>query len=326
MGFQDGWWLIKILLLIGGIIGSFFIPNEYFTWFGWVALIGSGFFLVAQLLYFVDFAHSWAESWIKKLQAEEDSEGCKVWFWALLSSTGVLILISLTLTILMYIFFASDAADCALNVVLITLNVIFGVFILAISVHPRVQDANPSSSLLQPALVVTYCSYLMWSAMMSGDSATCNPFFNDNVGSAASNISMIMGAVFTILALVYSTLRAAHTISVEAAPLKESVEGDEKDADHSEHKDEVCKDEPVEYNVPVFHIFFALGALYLAMMLSDYSLVTPQGTAYTAIDFGQGAFWVKAISSWVVLVLFIWSLAAPVLFPDREWGYTNLEA
>jgi hypothetical protein len=67
-----------MLALIGAIIGSFFIPNQYFAWFGWVALVGSGFFLIAQLLYFVDFAHSWAESWIKKLHDEEDNEGADV--------------------------------------------------------------------------------------------------------------------------------------------------------------------------------------------------------------------------------------------------------
>jgi len=316
MGFQDGWWLVKSLVLIAAIIGSFFVPNQYISWFGWVALIGSGFFLVAQLLYFVDFAHSWAENWIRKMQGEEDNEGCKVWWWALLGSTGFLILISLVLSILMYIFFASDASDCSLNVVLITLNILFAVFILALSIHPKIQDSNPSSSLLQPALVGAYCSYLMWSAMMSGDDATCNPFYDASLVSTASNISLIMGAAFTILGLVYSTLRAAHSVSIEAAPLKQEVN---EDADHSEHKDDDCKDEAIGYNVTIFHIFFALGALYLAMMLSDYNLVTPQGTSYTAIDFGQGAFWVKTISAWVVLLLFVWTLAAPALFPDREF-------
>jgi hypothetical protein len=67
---------------------------------------------------------------------------------------------------MMYIFFASDASECALNVTLITINILLCIFILAISVHPKIQEANPSSSLLQPALVASYCSYLLWSALM----------------------------------------------------------------------------------------------------------------------------------------------------------------
>ena len=164
VSFQDGFWLLKILILMGAIIGSFFIPNAYFEWFGWVALIGSGFFLVAQLLCFVDFAHSWAENWIDKYHAQEDEPGCKVWWWALLTSSIALILLALTLTILMFVFFGTSPS-CELNITLIILNIIAAITIVAISLNPRVQDKNPKSGLLQSALVSAYATYLIWSAL-----------------------------------------------------------------------------------------------------------------------------------------------------------------
>jgi len=315
LSWQDGFWLIKIIVLIAGIVGSFFIPNDYFEWFGWVALVGSGFFLVAQLLYFVDFAHSWAENWIEKYHEQEDEPGCKVWWWALLSSSIALVLIALTLTILMFVFFARSSS-CELNITLIILNIVAAVGIIAISMNPRVQEKNPKSGLLQSGLITAYTTYLIWSALQSSDNENCNPFYTTADGSnAGSNVSLLLGAAFTIMSLVYSTIKAAHSVSVEAAPLKEDT-----DVDHSEHKENDCKDEPVGYNVPIFHLFFFLGSLYLAMLMSDWATIVPEGANYQSVDFGQGSLWVKTVSSWLVILVFIWTLVAPVVFPDREFG------
>lgn len=60
-------WGIKYLLVIGGVIGAFFIPEGQFasTWmvFG---MIGGFFFIIIQLILIIDFAHSWAERWVCK--------------------------------------------------------------------------------------------------------------------------------------------------------------------------------------------------------------------------------------------------------------------
>lgn len=65
--FFYSFWGIKYLLVIGGIIGAFFIPEGQFasTWmvFG---MIGGFGFIVIQLILIIDFAHSWAERWVCK--------------------------------------------------------------------------------------------------------------------------------------------------------------------------------------------------------------------------------------------------------------------
>ena len=40
-----------------------------------------------------------------------------------------------------------------------------------------------------------------------------------------------------------------------------------------------------------------------------------------AVDMGEGSVWVKMSTSWVVHLFYLWSLLAPVLFPDRDFGY-----
>jgi hypothetical protein len=82
------------------VIGAFFIPNPVFEVFGWIALIGSLFFIMVQLLLLVDFAHDWAEKWIQNYENNEEESG---WWWILLGSSVGLYIVSGVLTILMYI-------------------------------------------------------------------------------------------------------------------------------------------------------------------------------------------------------------------------------
>ena len=65
-------WAIKYLVLIGAIVGAFFIPEDEAGTFGttWMyfGLIGGFCFILIQLVLVVDFAHRWAESWVDKYE------------------------------------------------------------------------------------------------------------------------------------------------------------------------------------------------------------------------------------------------------------------
>jgi len=323
---QHEFWLFKILIVFAIIFGSFFIPNSFFQGFGWVALVASGFFILVQLLLLVDFAHSWAENWIGKY--EETMDESSQWWWILLGSSGFLYLLSIVLTILMYVFFCKDPSSCQLNVTAITLNLVLSFFISCLSIHPKVQDANPRSGILQSGLICAYTSYLVWSAMMSEPAELgCNPFANSN---SASEISMAVGALFTIVAVCYSTIRAATSsqleINSETVPLTKEPEekgekGDVEVESEKEHSS-VSDDTPVEYNFSTFHLIFALGALYIAMLMSDWYTVDKEAGNYLTVDTGMAAVWVKMVSAWISILLYVWTLLAPICFPDREWGTT----
>lgn len=68
-------WAIKYLLIIGGIIGAFFIPETSFgsTWM-YFGMIGGFLFIIIQLILIVDFAHSWADAWVGNYE-ETESKG-----------------------------------------------------------------------------------------------------------------------------------------------------------------------------------------------------------------------------------------------------------
>ena len=82
-----------------------------------------------------------------------------------------------------------------------------------------------------------------------------------------------------------------------------------------------------------------MGAMYVAMLLTDWyvnilfgleslasqygrqALKATEGDPGKEPDFYIGrskpAMWMRVASSWVCMALYIWSLVAPVLMPDR---------
>jgi len=75
--------------------------------------------------------------------------------------------------------------------------------------------------------------------------------------------------------------------------------------------------EAVAYSWSFFHVMFALATLYVMMSLTHW--YKPTSDLTTLAD-NEASVWVKIISSWMCLGLYLWSLVAPVLLPDREFN------
>lgn len=97
----------------------------------------------------------------------------EVRFRLLLAVTIGLLLATVALTVVMYVFFGKDIA-CGLNIFFITFNFCLCIVVAICAVLPKVQDWNPKSGLLQAAVCVLYATYLVWSAILSQPSSSCN--------------------------------------------------------------------------------------------------------------------------------------------------------
>ena len=62
-GIQNGFWGLKYLIIIGGIVGAFFIPHGSFgsTWM-YFGMVGGFAFIIVQLVLIVDFAHRYGKA------------------------------------------------------------------------------------------------------------------------------------------------------------------------------------------------------------------------------------------------------------------------
>jgi len=322
---QDGWFPLKLLALAGITVGAFFIPNSFFVYYGWAAVFGAGIFVIIQLLLLIEFAYSWNESWVRNMEDDiAEGHSGNSWFWGLLVSTFLMFGGAIALSGVMYKFFCTGDG-CGLNTFFVTINLIVTIFLCALSLVPAVRQARPSSGILQSSVVMLYTSYLVWSAMLSQPSSTCNPL-SQSGSSKGINMSIIIGAIFTIISVCYSTIRASGSSgklgigeqdTPEAKPLLVSEESAGGDGDEKEVVDDEV--EQVAYNYSFFHLTFALGAMYICMLLTNWMTLSRDESTVN-VDTGMVSVWVKIVSGWITLLLYLWTLAAPVLLPNREWN------
>ncbi|XP_066138719.1 probable serine incorporator isoform X4 [Euwallacea fornicatus] len=317
-GIQNGFWGIKYLLVIGGIIGAFFIPEGSFgiTWM-WFGIIGGFLFILIQLILIIDFAHSWAEAWVGNYE-ETESKG---WYYALLGITFLCYALSLTGIVLLFVFFTkSDESSCDLNKFFISINLIFSIIVSVLSVLPAVQEKLPRSGLLQSSVVTLYVTYLTWSAV-SNSPKECNPGLWGIFGGKSSSSDFdIIGLIIWMCCVLYSSLRSASKSS--KLTMSENMlthdNGAGNDGGESGDGKKVWdnEDDSVAYSWSFFHVMFALATLYVMMTLTNWY---KPNSNFAEFHYNVASMWVKEISSWLCLALYGWTLVAPVILRDREF-------
>ncbi|XP_050307610.1 probable serine incorporator isoform X2 [Anthonomus grandis grandis] len=324
-GIQNGFWGLKYLIVIGGIVGAFFIPEGTFgvTWM-WFGILGGFLFILIQLILIIDFAHSWAEAWVGNYE-ETESKG---WYFALIGVTLLCYALSIAGFVLLYVFFTqSESSPCSLNKFFISINLIFCVIVSVISILPAVQDKLPRSGLLQSSVVTLYVVYLTWSAV-SNASKECNPGLWGIFGGESSGGNFdIIGLIIWMLCVLYSSLRSASkssklTMSENILAHDNGAEGYHpiagNDGGESGDGKKVWDNEEdsVAYSWSFFHVMFALATLYVMMTLTNW--YRPNSDIHQ-FNTNPASMWVKEISSWLCLALYAWSLIAPVVLVDREF-------
>ncbi|XP_017891307.1 probable serine incorporator isoform X2 [Ceratina calcarata] len=334
---QNGFWAIKYLLIIGGIIGAFFIPERSFgpTWM-YFGMIGGLLFIIIQLILIVDFAHSWADAWVQNYE-ETESKG---WYAALLGATVSSYAIAVTGIVLLFMYF-THPDSCDLNKFFISFNLILCVIASIISILPSVQEYQPRSGLLQSSVVSLYVIYLTWSGISNSPDHKCNPGLGEiisgkNDASPTFDKESIIGLVIWFSCVLYSSLRTVSKSSKitmsENILIKDNgavrntgdqslIHNEEGRNPDSESGNEAKvwdnEEDSVAYNWSFFHLMFALATLYVMMTLTNW--YQPNSNLVT-LNANTASMWVKIISSWMCLGLYVWSLVAPAIFPDRDFS------
>ncbi|XP_076666641.1 serine incorporator TMS1 isoform X2 [Andrena cerasifolii] len=337
---QNGFWGIKYLLIIGGIIGAFFIPEKSFgiTWM-YFGMIGGLLFIIIQLILIVDFAHSWADAWVGNYNDTES----KGWYAALLGATFLNYAISITGIALLFVYF-THADSCALNKFFISFNLILCVIASAISILPSVQEYNAHSGLLQSSVVSLYVVYLTWSGISNSPDHECNPGFfeiiSGNDPDARNRVAFdkesIIGLIIWFSCVLYSSLRTAsksskltmsdNFLTKDTGDVQntgdQSLIGNEEGHNPDAEKGDEAKvwdneGDTVAYNWSFFHLMFAFATLYVMMTLTNW--YQPNSNLDT-LNSNAASMWVKIISSWMCLGLYSWTLIAPALLPNRDFS------
>ncbi|XP_030203117.1 serine incorporator 2 [Gadus morhua] len=338
---QNGFWFFKILILIGIAVGAFFIPDGMFTtvWY-YFGAVGSFCFIIIQLILLVDFAHSWNQSW---LQRAEDGN-TKGWFAALLSFTILHYVLAFTSLVLLYVFY-TQPDDCTEHKVVISLNLLFCIIVSIVSILPKVQEAQPSSGLLQASLITLYTMYITWSAMTNNPNRKCNPSLlslvtdqgppptpapGPAIGATVPpheaiqwwDASDAVGLGIFLFCTLYASLRSSNNAAVNKLMLTDEGQGLTADYEAAVGDDGVRRavdneEEVVTYNYTFFHLCLLFASLHIMMTLTNWYL---PDSDYQYMRTAMPAVWVKICSSWLGLSIYLWTLVAPVILTNRDFS------
>eukprot|EP00092_Neocalanus_flemingeri_P108613 GFUD01139490.1.p1 GENE.GFUD01139490.1~~GFUD01139490.1.p1 ORF type:complete len:483 (+),score=150.86 GFUD01139490.1:55-1503(+) len=334
-GIQNGFWGIKYLIIIGGMIGAFWIPDGSFgdVWM-YFGLVGGFLFILIQLVLIIDFAHSWAEAWYGNYQ-EDESKG---WLGALLTCTGLMFVGAVSAMVLLFVYYTGQhAGQCKLHEFFISFNLILCVILSVVSILPRVQEHMPQSGLLQSSIITLYIMYLTWSAVSNSPRTDCKPdIFSPNTTSSTTTTTPspdvkvahptfdtenIVGLVIWFLCVLYSSITTSNSGSASKLTGTDRVlltkdDGSGGDVEAGAVRDN--EEDEVAYSWSMFHVMFALATLYVMMTLTNWYSPSGDLSSYSS---NSAAMWVKIISSWLAGIIYLWTLLAPALLQDRDFGY-----
>ncbi|XP_022104493.1 serine incorporator 1-like isoform X2 [Acanthaster planci] len=339
-GLHNGFWFFKILILLGVGVGAFFIPLGTFeeVW-QYVGMVGAFLFILIQLVLIIDFAHSWNEKWVEKME-EGESKG---WYYALLFATVINYLITLTGFILLYIFYIGRGTDdgCSLHKFFISFNMIACVGFSIVSILPKVQEVLPQSGLLQSSVISAYTMYLTWSSLSSNPNEKCNPSISEITGGgsptatpSSSQSQPGLGAedwvtlIVFLVCIIYACIRSASNNNVskltggDKVLISDSPTSSENtnagDAEKGGRNVWDNEEEGVTYSYSFFHFMLFLASLYIMMSLTNW--LKPSTSTVDGLTSSVGAMWVKISSSWICIILYLWTMVAPLILKNREFN------
>ena len=332
---NEGCGACKLLLLIGVFFGALFIPNGFFDTFSTVAKLSSIFFLLFQMVMIIDLCYLWNESWIKKYDEDQTQ-----YAYLLILFTAVLSIGTMGFTICMYIWFKG----CGPSTLIITVNLVL-VIIAGLLPLTRI---NQNGSIFTSSAVGSYTTYLTY-AGLSNLPDICNPTINSTTGPI---VFLITGLILVIISLLYVTFGDSEQSSgkMKIAPNTDIVKGVLENNEESkdlelEDTNQINKNKEIPLRGQLdhetnhqneesyggkmsdytrsngyiyFHIIMLISSLYVAMLLTNWGTHSANGQTFSFENNSQ-SMWFMVITAWITNGLYIWTVLAPYLFPEREF-------
>jgi hypothetical protein len=286
--------------------------------------------LLIQVILLIDFAYSISESLLGWWEDSDDRR----YLGLLITLTGGCYVASVTISVFLLTWFGG--VGCQLNQFFVSFNLVLILISSALSIVPLIQETNPKSGLAQSAMVAIYATYLIASALASEPNdetaqQKCNPLIEQ---TQTQTTTVILGSLFTFLALAYSTSRAATDFHESGEPLlsqhhlNDAVEAGAISLNSNGDTSGLQDDEKdgVMYNYSFFHFVFLIASMYLAMLVTNWDSVVFTEHDFAIVGRSLAAVWVKVISRYLnanevgLYYCFTGGLWLPPLFYQIEIG------
>lgn len=192
-----------------------------------------------------------------------------------------------------------------------------------------------------------YLVLLCYQSVRSNPDGSCTAIDLTSVKEQQS--SVIVNSLVAAITITWTGWQTSstdtHIFSLEPTRRRSDSEDEEKDADLESigitaarlRKHRKANNAEDDKGVPdyQFHLLMVLASLYMAMVLTNWG--STNGYVATSLKMNRSitelscfssssttdaaiSMWVKISSQWATIGLYIWTLAAPSLFPDRNFG------
>ncbi|CAH1802927.1 unnamed protein product [Owenia fusiformis] len=335
-GIHNGYWLFKFLILGGFVAGAFFIPGGTFSgvWL-YVGMAGGFLFIILQLIVLVDFSYQWNGKWL------DNAKTNKCYYLALLSVSVIFFCVAAVGAVLLFVFYTSwdNVEDCKLNKIFIGCNAGACLIMSVISIMPCTKKLNRNTGYLPASVISVYVMYLTWSALTSQPAEKigeenplaitggerpprqfCTP--QDTTGTRQM-LSAYVGVVIMFFMAIYASLRTSNESSrLGVQPSGAHEASCCKICRHKRYENSggqtvsFNESEGVNYSYSFFHLVFALASLYIMMQLTNW--YRPEKANINKFGTNWPSVWVKMASSWMCIVIYVWTMFIPKCCPGRD--------
>ena len=308
----------------------------------WLARAGATVFVLLQQVILIDVAYNWNEDWVDRAdQADRLMYGSgNAWLRAVVATCAAFYAATLTGIILLYKYFDG----CAENTWIITLTLL-GVLALT-----GIQLAGSEGSLLTSSMVSLYVTYLAYSMVSKNPNGECNPQLGSN-----DVTGIVIGLTLTAVSLAWTgwswtaeerlnvdSVQSAKTVTGGASvptaqgganldvpfldPSDAPTSGHVMDASHNDGEDTTFAANRPGSEVWKLNVVMALISCWVAMTLTGWGTLQAvqdeNDAQYHAANPTVGRFNMAMIgmAQWCAILLYVWTLVAPMVFPDRDFS------
>lgn len=284
----------KFMAVVVLVLISLFLPNTVWTVFGSWATALSAIYLIAQSIVLIDFGYTWNETWYKNaLEANRrqvGSKGYRMWLGGMILSSAALVLGAVSMSIYLFVAF-QDPSSRAVNVCAMILSVV----LLIVSIT----DWCEHGALLTSAVVMAYTIWLICESLAVSPNETFKlPTWAGLVLCFFSLFSTVLGSGFGGQETPAPQARAAGLMEVEAGEAGSTTSQPEEASSPRMNRSEV-------WQFAAFCAIHAAAALYVASCLAARTGPTTYALRVSAI--------------FISLVLYGWSLVAPMVLTNRRF-------
>ena len=249
---------------------------------------------------------------------------------AILVACGILYTGSLIGIVLFYVYFGGCSTNEAFIFITLAMSLICTVVQLT---------KSDNGSLLTSATITAYATYLCGTAISKNPIAECNPKLGET-----STGNIILGLLLMTLSLLWTgwssaaDKRVGETPDVEEAEAQEEGGGEKPkvggvvlndtygaadsppaESATSDIHDLTTLNAPSFSNLWKLNVILALVCCWYAMALTSWGVVEMLGEIANP-DVGSVSVWMLIVSQWIVWILYLWTLVAPMLFPHRDFS------